>query len=301
MVTDRILDATYKIAVGPITPAKIPRQSDLPPNDPTWRAFNGAFENREVTQLALADLIYTGHPYTVWHANHWRVGKNFILGQAIGLDFDTKDARSTIVALKQEPFIARHAALLYTTMSHTPDAPRARVVFLLDQPIQQAKNYILAATALLWLFGDADSACRDAVRFWYGGKPNACEMEWLGGELPLALVKDLIARYQLSGLQAKQHVTHTYPPGNADEAEVMAALQKIPAWQIGYDEWLAVLMALHSEFPSSGLPMALAWADGKPGEVERMWQNYFNVNGNATGRVGIGSLFALAQQHGWQR
>ena len=41
---------------------------------------------------------------------------------------------------------------------HLPqeEKPRARVVFLLDQPIMQAKNYTLAASALLWVFGTAD-------------------------------------------------------------------------------------------------------------------------------------------------
>lgn len=285
---------TYKIAIGPVTPAK------LTPGDPAWGTFNASFANVEREQMDIATAVYDGKPLTTWHKNHWRAGENFILGQHIGLDFDTCDARATLPALQREPFIAKHAALLYTTASHTPDAPRARVIFLLDAPIHQAKNYTAAVAALLWLYGAADRQCKDAVRFFYGGKPGACELEWLANELPLTLVKDLIARYQASGAVAKHHVTRNYAPTTADETQVMAALAKIPPWAIDYDDWVRVLMALHAEFPTSGLSMAEAWAEGAPGEVERKWKS-FKPNGNGAGRVGVGTLFDLAMRHGWQR
>ena len=274
------INPSYKIALGPVMQAK------LPPGDPGWSAFNAGFVNRELPQMEIAAALYDGQPITTWHKDRWRVGTNFLLGQHIGLDFDTEDARSTIPALLREPFIAHHAAMIYTTLSHTPDKPRARVVFLLDTPIVQAKNYALAASALLWLYGTADRSCRDAVRFFYGGKPGACELEWLNHELPLALVKDLIARYQATGAQTKHHTTKPYAPRNTNEQEVMDALQRIPAWGIDYDEWVNILMALHAEFPDSGLSMAKAWGDGKPGEVEHKWKS-FKPNGNGTGRIGM--------------
>lgn len=287
------MENTYKIAIGPALPGK------LPPGDPRWHSFNAGFVNQDVDQLTLAANIYDGHAFTTWHRNNWRASENFLLGQHLALDFDTEDARSTLPALQREPFIAKHAALVYTTPSHTPDKPRARVVFLLDTPIYQAKNYTAAMAALLWLYGTADRQCKDAVRFFYGGKPGACEMEWLNNELPLALVKDLIARYQATGAQTKHHTTRIYTPNNASEEEVMAALRCIPAWGITYDEWIRVLMALHSAFPDSGLSMAEAWAEGKPGEVERKWKS-FKTDGNTAGRVGLGTLFSLAKRYGHQ-
>ena len=51
----------------------------------------------------------------------------------------------TLPVLLANKFISRHAAIVHTTTSHTPEAPRACVLFLLDAPIMQATNYALAA------------------------------------------------------------------------------------------------------------------------------------------------------------
>jgi hypothetical protein len=286
--------ASYKIAIGP------PVEAKLPPGDPRWPKFNASFTNRELTSLELADAVERGCPITTWHKNHWRTSKNYLLGQAIGLDFDTGDKRSELDFLMTDPFIWKYSGLLYSTPSHTPAAPRSRVMFLLDTPIHQASNYILAASALLWAFGTADRQCKDAVRFFYGGRPGACETRILDHSLPIALVKDLIARYRATGMQARRQANTTYAGTTPDEGRVIDALNHINAWSIDYDEWVAILMALHSEFPgANGLAIAESWADGKPGEVEQKWKS-FNQTGNISGRVGIGTLFTLAKQSGWE-
>jgi hypothetical protein len=287
--------ATYRVAVGPVLTGKIPY------GDSYWPKFNGSFENHEIPALDIANAVYMGHPITTWHKDHWRHSKNYQLGQHLGIDFDTEDGRSSLPQLMKDPFIAKHAAFLYTTPSHTPDKPRARAIFLLDTPIHQAKNYVLAASALLWIFGTADRQCKDAVRFFYGGKPGACEMEWLANELSLDLLKDLIRRYQETGARVRRQLQRRYEPCNADEREVVDALRHIDAWGIAYDEWVAVLMAIHSEFPGeNGIAIADAWADGKQGEVAQKWRS-FDAQGNTTGRVGIGTLFQMAKEHGWER
>jgi hypothetical protein len=294
-MTGSVVDRTYRIAVGPALDHKIPY------GDPYWPKFNGSFINKELPQISIAEAIYNGHTITTWHTNHWRHSKNYQLGQHLGIDFDTEDARSSLPQLRKDHFIGKHASLLYTTPSHTPDKPRARALFLLDTPIYQATNYALAASALLWVFGTADRQCKDAARFFYGGRPGACEMDWLGNELSLDLLKDLIRRYQETGNRTRRQIGRKYEPGSADEREVMDALHHIDAWGIGYDEWVAVLMAIHSEFPGpSGEAMAESWADGKDGEVEQKWRS-FNHDGNVTGRVSIGTLFQMAKERGWTR
>lgn len=287
-------ERAYRVAIGPVTERK------LEPGAPEWHAFNGSFVNREMRQMDIAQALYEGHPITTQHANHWRHSRNYQAGQHIGMDFDTEDQRSTLKTLQQDPFIARYGAILYTTMSHTPAAPRARAIFLLDQPIMQARNYALASAALLWVFGSADRQCKDAARFFYGGRPGACEMEWLANELPLELVKDLIRRYQQTGQHARRQVNARYQGQTPDETELMDALKAIDPWTIDYDEWVAVLMAIHSAYPNeTGLSIAESWADGKAGEVEHKWRG-FRPDGNPQGKVGVGTLFAVAKQHGWK-
>jgi hypothetical protein len=288
-----VYENTYHVAIGPALSRKIP------PGDSFWRTFNGAFENQQLTQLNVARRLYDGHSITTCCDPQWRKSENYKLGQHIGLDFDTEDKRSSIPYLVKEPFIQKYGSIVYTTPSHTPDKPRARVIFLLDAPIHQAKNYVLAVSALLWMFGSADRQCKDPVRFFYGGKPGACEMEWLEHELPLALVKDMIRRYQVTGNRERRR--STFQPRDTDQREIVDALKHINPWSISYSEWVSVLMAIHSEMPGpDGESLAEQWADGYKNEVAQKWRS-FKDSGNYNGQVTVGTLFALAKANGWQR
>ena len=284
---------TYKISIGPMLPGKIP------PGSPYWKEFNGSFQNKEATQSSIASDLYLGKPITTWHSNNWRNRDNYIVGQHLGVDFDTEDARSEMKTLLDDPFINKYASILYTTPSHTIDAPRARVVFLLEQPIHQADNYANAAAALLWLFSAADTKCKDPCRFFYGAGEGA-DMELLNGRLPLAIIKDMITRYQRTG-QTHKKTVQNYTPQNTEEKDVQEALKYINPWGIEYDQWVSVLMAIHSEFPGgNGLAMADAWGQGSTGEVQRKWKS-FDTGGNSGGRVGMGTLFQIAMDNGYRK
>lgn len=154
---------TYAIAINRAFSGKAP----FPAPDGFWRGYNGQFRNEQVTAQQFAESVHAGYGYTTWHADY-RKAENFVLGQHIALDFDTGDERSTIDTLLSDDFIARFAGLIYTTPSHTPQAPRARVVFFLDRPIRNPHKYTLLARSLLWRYGAADETCKDACRLFYG-------------------------------------------------------------------------------------------------------------------------------------
>lgn len=286
-------DDSYRVSFAPVQYAKIP------PGDPRWPTFNASFVNHELPAYNIAAMLYDGHPITVQLKAPWRTTANYLLGQHFGIDFDTEDENSSLPTLLRDTFISRFAAIVHTTPSHTPDKPRARVIFLLDTPIHQAVNYTLAASALLWVFGHADRQCRDAVRYFYGGRPGACEMEYLGNILPLTVVKDMIERYQTTG--TRQHKRMSAATFSApDQQRVADALRCIDPWAIDYGEWVSILMAIHSEFPGDdGLSLAESWGQGQGNEVERKWRS-FRETGNPTGKVGIGTLFAMARSKGWR-
>lgn len=276
--------------------SKMSLTGKIPPGDELWTSFNASFENLDLEDVEILNLIYTGHPFTTWHKNNWRHSKNYQLGQHIGLDFDTEDHRSSLSHLAKDHFIQRYASALYTTPSHTEDAPRARALFLLDTPIMQPQNYALSASALLWLFGTGDRQCKDAARFFYGSV--ACEIEYLGNTLPLDVVKSLIGQYKATGEAVKRKHSGNYN-APADQKQIESALKAIDPWGVDYDDWLRVLMGIHAEFGESGLPLAEAWAQGTPGEVERKWRSFAD-KGNGAGRVTVGTLFQMAHQRGWQ-
>lgn len=189
---------TYKIAIS-----TWPLDHKIAHGSNEWRGFNASFENREIGLLDFANEVYTGHAFTTWHSNRWRHGSNYLLGQHLGVDFDRGDHSSSIDGLTSDKFVSRYASLVYSTPSSTPEAPKSRVVFLLDKPIQQAQNYALAAQAMLWIFGNADQQCKDPARFFYGSKD--CDIWWEPDNiLPLDVVIDLVKRYQVSGNSAKR-------------------------------------------------------------------------------------------------
>jgi hypothetical protein len=283
----------YKLAVS-----KFALTEKIPVGSPFWKEFNSSFVNRQLPTDMIMQAVYDGYSITTCHKDNWRTTANYLCGQYLGLDFDLGDKTSSLAYLSTDKFILRYAAFMYSTISHKPEAPRTRVIFLLDQPIMQAKNYALAASALLWLYGSADRACRDAARFFYGSK--GCEFEYPNQVLPLAVVKKLIEDYQCTGQVEKHKAANKDFHAPASQMEVQEALTRIPPWQISYDEWVEVLMGLHAEFGAGGLSLALSWADGKDGEVERKFKS-FDKSGNEAGCVTIATVFGIAKRFGWQK
>lgn len=169
--------------------------------------FNASFENEQLIQPDIAWKIKQGYAFTTWHRNQWRESANYEVGQHLALDFDAGDVTSSLPHLLKDKFVQQYAALAYSTPSSQPEAPKSRVVFVLDTPIMQAKNYVLASKAMLWLFGTADPKCKDPCRFFYGSLN--CELSFLNHVLPLDKVKEIINQYIQTGAEAKQ--THEAP------------------------------------------------------------------------------------------
>jgi hypothetical protein len=281
----------YKIAVSTIKLNK-----KLQHGDPRWNSFNSSFKNCSIEMTELLDVVYAGQAITTHHKDNWRVSKNYLCGQHLALDLDTEDERSTLKYLAKDKFITKHAAFIHTTISHTTDKPRARVVFVLDQPIMQAKNYSLAASALLWLYGSADPQCKDPARFFYGSP--GCQFEYYSNTIQLDVIKKLIDNYLHTGKTEKKKADkQNYT--TASQKDVSEALERINPWGIEYYEWVNVLMALHHEFGDAGYQMANSWASGYPGEVERKWKS-FKKDGNVIGTVTLGTLFDIAKRFGWK-
>lgn len=219
----------------------------IPSGDPLWPKHTASFVNEDLETLAIATKIFGGHSFTTWHKDNWREASNYLLGQHLGLDFDTEDERSSLDWLSKEPFIAKYAAFCYTTPSHTTEAPRARAVFLLDTPIYQAKNYVLSASALTWLFSHADSKCKDPARFFYGSL--YCDVAYLDKVLPLDVVKEIITKYQQTGQREKRFRSGRTTIDTSAAKLVEAAIRLAREGErndLGY--WLACRLA------ESGLP-----------------------------------------------
>ena len=196
--------STYKIAIS-----SMQLDGKIPSGDPRWRDFNGSFRNLDVLKSDIASMIHDGHAFTTWHRNGWRESANYELGQHLALDFDAGTEASSIAKLAGDVFVRNYAALVYSTPSSLPEAPKSRVLFVLDTPIMQAKNYVLATRALLWLFGTADAKCKDPCRFFYGSLN--CDAQFVNRVLPLAKVREIIGQYIATGQEERRRHTAETP------------------------------------------------------------------------------------------
>lgn len=83
----------------------------------------------------------------------------------------------------------------------------------------------------------------------------------------------------------------------ADIDRAIAALNHVPPTD--REIWIEMGMALHAEFSDDGFEPWFMWSRGDSrcnlAECQTQWRSF-----NAGGGIGIGTLYRLAQEHGWQ-
>lgn len=157
-------------------------KNKIPQGDPLWNTYNDSFEPMSLEPIELANYIYLGQGYAGWHAGRRKI-ENFVRSGFIGVDMDSGDKRSSFDVLLKHDFVQMYGSLVHTTPSHSKEAPRARVIFFLDEPITDAAKYQTAAKLLVTQFDGADVACTDASRFFYGS--CNCDIWFSDNVLPL--------------------------------------------------------------------------------------------------------------------
>jgi hypothetical protein len=100
-----------------------------------------------------------------------------------------------------DPFIAGHAAFLYSTHSSTPQHPKSRVVFILDGPITDRAGYRLAQRALASKYEFSDQAAAEESRFFYGA--SGCEVWRLGNLLRYEVLSNEVIEVFLASLRGQ--------------------------------------------------------------------------------------------------
>lgn len=181
-----------KIAISPFSCKsrnhKIPDELFIEGNEENllswWRQFNGSFANIVVSPEQLLKLIEHGCAYTTWHTQ-FRHERNFICGQHLAVDIDKTDKPSLMAIVESNKFIQQYASFLHTTPSHNNNSLKARVFFVLSQPIYDKSLYGLYASAFAKAaIKNSDISCSDPARFYFGCGPTNKSTLFLGNTLP---------------------------------------------------------------------------------------------------------------------
>ena len=229
--------------------------------DSRWGRYNGSFQPEIHSARSLLDEVEQGHGFCALQGgcqlehcgqrccperkgdlSHcgrpegYRTNRHWTEAQHIGLDFDNGDARSSLDYLLNVPLIAGHAAFVYTTLSHTPECPKARVVFVINVPFTDADYYRRAKRAVMAALPWGDASVHDPSRFFYGTNPKSGTTKHLGGLLSLETVDGLIKRHQKhldleQGARALPRIPASQVLGRTPaERYVNTALQQEVAW-----------------------------------------------------------------------
>lgn len=132
----------------------------------------------EVGTEDLISHIKAGGSFSAQFKDNYRKTDNFICSDFIAADFDKDIGIEQALEL---PLVKAHGTFLYTTPSHTDEAHRFRVVFLLDETVYQAEEWADGLKGLALKLG-SDPSIKDAARMFFGSKD--CDVIWIGNTLP---------------------------------------------------------------------------------------------------------------------
>ncbi len=147
-----------------------------------WARYYRTFRRQVMSPRELAVHVWRGYAFTpVWEGS--RREECFVSAQHLAFDFDKGDETSSLDFLMREgSFAWMFASFGYATPSSTPEAPRSRLVFVLERPIFDAGAYRAAYMAVAWwLAGDGaltDPACKDPLRLYYGSPRGVVKTNW---------------------------------------------------------------------------------------------------------------------------
>lgn len=116
---------------------------------------------------------YVTQPYSyTWSGGKFigtRSNKNWVEQCVFGLDFDdgTITPEEVIERLNQ---IGIYPQLWYSTFSDSPQKRKFRVVIFLDTPVKDKRTHKFIFDTLFFLFPEVDKKCKDASRYFLGGK-----------------------------------------------------------------------------------------------------------------------------------
>lgn len=206
------------------------------------------------------------------------------------------------------------SALLYSTPSHRPDSPRWRVLAPTSESLPAAERDALAARLNGALGGVlAPETFTRSQSYYFGGVGSPPDVVVLDGQA-IDQVENLtpIGRAPIATDDDEIDLLADLAAANDDEDDLSSyiepdwgriegALAVIPA--DGRVEWLKVGMALHAESRGSdrGFDVWSEWSKGSDKfdarDQARTWKSFGERSRKVTR---IGSLFALAKEHGWE-
>lgn len=226
--------------------------------DPQKLSWAGAWQEKQGTFADLAAHHAAGYPWmpALLDGNRKRWQSNANYAEVIAADIDGGMAIEDAIA---HPFISQHCGLGIESSSSSPERHKFRLVFRLPHPVTTWKDLRLCNRYLIHLIGTADPACKDASRYFFGGKGRSPFILRNEAVLPPSFIEDAIAwdteQLRVAELEAQKALERRrqYAPLSEDDElrRVEDALGFAPVRSPGcgnYSECVSIAAGLRNTF-----------------------------------------------------
>jgi hypothetical protein len=252
------------------------------------------WENAEADWEDVFELITTEGLATSAELNSDnRKEATFVSRDLIMVDIDSG---MTIPELFEDDMYNQYAAGFYATPSHTDSAHRFRIMFRLATPLTTATDVVKLNKMLMRRYTQADAACKDATRIFYG-TPNCILRECRDRQLSDAAVAQLISQYNVwEATEMSRH--NTAPPRELNPTQRTRILDLLKSTYVGeYAKWRDIGWGLKAggytvsdwQYVTTGM-----MSKKTPEMAREVW-----AAGKVGGKITMGTvIWFLRQRHG---
>lgn len=204
------------------------------------------------------------------------------------LDVVLTDGYFSFEDAKRDYYINEYALLIHTSASSTPECNKFRIIFLLDKAIKDHAYYKRIVTKLIDKF-QADKACKDVSRFYYGALN--CEIKTFNKFLNDNAIKRL---FESEVETTERKLTGVFEKSKPSETKIVEILQHIPGDGIGYEDWLKISTVVKNNYDLQTATQIIdEWAPDKDIGTKRKLMSL----GNAPSEIGY--IVNFAKQFGY--
>ncbi len=239
-----------QVSINPKIIGKPPKP--MPKNIQGFMATMHGYYSMEVKDF-INKVIKKGY---AWSApkfkNNYRNKKSFISSNIIGIDIDHG---LTIQEVLKDKFVQDNALLLYTSSSHSSKEHRFRIIFKLDETYTSGKQIEQVIKVLINHF-NADPACKDCCRIFYGNKNakvkvfgkilNLKESEDERNNVNNMAINDNSSVCEISNDNITKNIDYLLR-NKTDLNEMLEHIQKKHK-KLSYNEWLSLCSSIWSTF-----------------------------------------------------
>lgn len=207
------------------------------------------------------------------------------------------DSGMSIPELLTDEFYNNHAAGFYITPSHTEQQHRFRIMFRLATAITRAEDVVKLNKMLMRRYAQADAACKDATRIFYGNPNTGPWCERLDNQLSDSAVNQLIEQYNVWEATEMSRYTAS-EPRKLNSAQRQRVLDLLKATYVGeYTKWRDIGWGLKSggytvadwQYVTTGM-----MSQKTPEQARQVWHD-----GQPAGKITMGTvIWFLKQRHG---